>query len=55
MSNLHWRVVVSIEGREVLAIEPEMLAGIPEIDAYDDTIRVAARHLMSFIGKGIDE
>lgn len=55
MTKLHWRVVVSIEGKEVLAIEPEMLAGVPEIDAYGDTIRIAAHHLMSFIGKGLDE
>jgi hypothetical protein len=46
----HWRVVVSINGEEVLAIEPEMLAGIPDIDKYDDAIRTAAMHLISFIG-----
>jgi hypothetical protein len=51
----HWRVAISIDGEEVLAIEPEMLAGIPDIDKHRDEIIKAANHLLAFIGTGDEE
>jgi hypothetical protein len=46
----HWRVVVFADGEQILAIEPEMLAGADITDDYADTIRHCARHLLSFVG-----
>lgn len=50
----YWRVAVSIDGEKVLAIEPSMLAGTPDIDKYANEVRTCARHLLAFIG-GADE
>jgi len=55
MTKPYWSVTVSVDGEEVLTIEPDMLSGVPEIDAYEDVIRECARHLMAFIGKGPEE
>lgn len=46
----YWRVAVSIDGEEVLAIEPGMLAGIPDIEKYAHEVRQAGQHLLAFIG-----
>ena len=46
----HWAVTVSRSGDEIVTIEPQVLVG-REISAEDaDTIRVAAHHLLAFIG-----
>lgn len=50
MKDRHWRVTVAVGGNEVVAIEPEMLAGVPNIDDYADEVRTAAQHLLAFIG-----
>lgn len=46
----HWAVTVSRSGDEIITIESNCLSG-REISAADEqTIRTAARHLLSFIG-----
>lgn len=47
----YWRVVVSINGDEVLSIAPDELAGISDIDTYREQILAAADHLVAFIGR----
>lgn len=46
----HFRIAVSVNGDEVIAIETEMLAGVPNVDEYAEEIRYAAQSLLSFIG-----
>lgn len=46
----HWRVSVETSGKQIVAIEPEMLAGRELSEADEDAIRTAARHLLAFIG-----
>lgn len=46
----HFRIAVSVNGDEVIAIETEMLAGAPNVDDYADEIRYAAESLLAFIG-----
>lgn len=47
---LRWSVTVSRNGEKVVTIETDMLSG-REIDHVDEqTIRIAAHHLLAFIG-----
>lgn len=46
----HFRITVAVNGDEVIAIETEMLAGVPNVDDYAEEIRAAAQHLLAFIG-----
>ncbi|MDQ0132621.1 hypothetical protein J2T08_000522 [Neorhizobium galegae] len=46
----HWRVSVETSGEQIVAIEPEMLAGREISEADEDAIRTAAHHLLAFIG-----
>lgn len=46
----HFRVTVSVDGEEILAIETEMLAGVENIEDYAEEIRHAAHHPLAFIG-----
>jgi hypothetical protein len=50
MTQPYWSVTVSVNGSEVLTIEPNCLSGHPNIDQWEDTIRAAAKHLIAFIG-----
>lgn len=50
----HWRVVVERNGEHVVSIEPEMLAGREISDEDEVIIRIAAEHLLSFIGQPVD-
>lgn len=45
----HWRVSVETSGDQIVAIEPEMLAGREISEADEDAIRTAAHHLLAFI------
>lgn len=48
-----WRVEVTTHDGQLVAIEPEMLAGKGDLtDAELETIRGCARHLLSFAGDG---
>ena len=50
MANEHWAVTVSPDGEEIVTIESNLLSG-REITAEDEaTIRMAAHHLLAFIG-----
>jgi hypothetical protein len=52
MTDQYWSVTVSLNGDQVVTIEPNMLAG-REIGHDEETaIRKAAAHLLSFIGDG---
>lgn len=57
-SETSWGVRVFVNGEDVLTIEQGefegVLAGIPDIEKHADIVRMAAAHLMSFIGKGGD-
>lgn len=46
----HWRVEVYADGEQILAIEPEMVAGAEITPDYADTIRHCADHLRGFVG-----
>lgn len=46
---------MSVDGEEILTIEPNMLTGVADIDKYDDEILQCARHLLGFIGRGYEE
>ena len=46
----HFRVTVAVDGIEVLTIETDMLAGVPNIDDYADEVRACGEHLLAFIG-----
>lgn len=45
-----WRVEVSDEAGQIVAIEPEMLAGRETGDHEETTIRKAVLHLIGFVG-----
>lgn len=50
MTSKWWRVEVSDEKGQIVAIEPEMLAGREIDDASEKVIRDAIGNLMGFIG-----
>lgn len=50
-----WRVEVSDEDGQIVAIEPEMLAGREIGEPETATIRNAAAHLLGFIGESLPE
>lgn len=50
-----WRVEVSLYDGVLVAIEPYMLSGKSDLTSRDrETIRVAARHLLAFVGEDSD-
>ena len=46
----HWRVTVSRSGEQIVAIEPEILAGREISSADEEAIRAAGENLLAFIG-----
>lgn len=48
----YWSVTVSVDGKEIVTIEPSMLSGTTDLDEFDEELREAARHLMAFAGSG---
>lgn len=51
----HWSVTVTRNGEPLVTIETDCLSGKPEFSEEDEeTIRDAARHLLSFIGEKHD-
>lgn len=51
--NEHWSVSVERNGELVVTIETNCLSGRDISDADAETIRTAARHLLSFIGEPV--
>ncbi|MCK9394210.1 MAG: hypothetical protein M0Q44_01300 [Methylobacter sp.] len=51
MRAVHWRVEVYADGEQILAIEPEIVAGDEITPDYADTIRHCADHLRGFVGQ----
>lgn len=47
----HWAVSVEVDGKHILTIESNFLAGVENIAEHEGTIETAARHLLSFIGR----
>lgn len=53
MSDTHWQVAVEVDGLSVLIIGDQHLSGIDDIEKlFADIVRLAAGHLLSFIGPG---
>lgn len=50
MSDKHWSVTVSRKGEEIVTIEPNCLSGRACAPEDEAAIRVAASHLLAFIG-----
>jgi hypothetical protein len=46
----HWAVTVTRNGENVVTIESNCLSGRELDPADEDTIRIAARHLLAFVG-----
>lgn len=46
----HIAVEVRVDGEGILTLETSCLAGVPDIDQYDEELRWCAHHLLSFIG-----
>lgn len=52
MAKQHWRVEVYLDGNRILAIEPESICGLENIqEPEEDAIRKAANSLLGFIGE----
>lgn len=51
----YWSIAVSINGEEVICIEPKMLAGADDVCEFSDEIEDAALNLLSFIGRPINK
>ena len=47
----YWSVTVSLDGEEVVTIEPNMLGGRDIGPAEEQAIRTSCQHLLSFIGE----
>lgn len=48
----HWAVEVRVDGEQVITIESDFsLAGINPLGPYEESVRLAAEHLTSFIGR----
>lgn len=45
-----WEVELRVNGVDILTIGSSHLAGIHNINDYADTVRMAAQHLLAFIG-----
>lgn len=45
-----WEVEVRVNGTDILTIGSSHLCGVNNIDDYADTVRMAAEHLLAFIG-----
>jgi hypothetical protein len=46
----HWSVTVERNGEQIVAIESNCLSGRDISPADEEAIRIAARHLLAFIG-----
>lgn len=47
----HWAVSVAVDGENILTIESNCLSGVESIAEHEGAVEMAARHLLSFIGR----
>lgn len=46
-----WEIELRVNGTDILTIGSNHLCGINNIDDYGDTVRMAAEHMLAFIGR----
>ncbi len=48
---VNWRVEVYLDGKRILAIEPESVCGVENMQEFEEgAIREAANNLLAFVG-----
>jgi hypothetical protein len=54
MKNKHWAVTILVDGDQILNIESNFLSGKELTKEDEKIIRIAAEHLIAFVGRDKD-